>query len=1689
MKQIKRIMIVVLALVLAVSLSLTAFAATASQDGLELSVTTDKTSYSATEQVTVTVTVKNTNAFAVSNVAVESSVPDGYMPADGYSSTKNIATLGAGETATLTVVYVPESSGKPGGSNYPQFPWWAPGVLPGTTTNPTPSYDETEYVEDVVEVDQPTEGNTNVFEEATVTAKRNVGLWVLVAVVSAGALIAVLAGKKRLKKTMSIMLCVAMVGTLATVLPVEANATVMPIEAGGVKNLSAETEISVAGETVRVSASVQYVLDFENPNPITYTVTFAANGENVENLPEPQKVKEGECAVEPVAPSREGFDFTGWYTDEKAETPFDFSSKITSDIVLYAGWKEIVKPDVYYTVTFEANGENVENLPEPQKVKEGESAVEPVAPSREGFDFTGWYTDEKAETSFDFSSKITSDLVLYAGWKEIVKPDVYYTVTFEANGENVENLPEPQKVKEGECAVEPVAPSREGFDFTGWYTDEKAETPFDFSSKITSDIVLYAGWKEIVKPDVYHTVTFEANGENVKNLPEPQKVKEGECAVEPVAPSREGFDFTGWYTDEKAETPFDFSSKITSDIVLYAGWKEIVKPDVYYTVTFEANGENVENLPEPQKAKEGECAVEPIAPSREGFDFTGWYADKAAETPFDFSSKITSDIVLYAVWREIVKPDVYYTVTFEANGENVENLPEPQKVKEGECAVEPVVPSREGYIFVGWKISTSNAIYNFNASVFGDIVLVAIWSVDYENGDSLYEISNDNVKYDKTENVFYTENIVIAFIKNGLSNSQKQNIVDSVGGILVGELSGDINILQIQVQSESLSYLSSICSQLSLNSDVYYATCDYPIPSQEISDNSSANTGNITEGNWWYELIGAEEASKLSQKYVTVPKIGVIDSGVESQHPELAGKIHFVSPYFQTLNNTRFPDVNHGTHVSGIIAASNDNVGMTGVIPNCEIEFGIFGGETAKSWHSDLTELYVLKCAIEKGCRVINCSFGVYYYDEQFFESEKQKEVQSGIPVDERQYNYDSYEDFTASRWNARTKIVEMVTAATCDLIIADKPFLIIQAAGNGINNYEDSPGVDAKATSYWAGIIPEISEPICQKYNVDFSDLDEHFLIVGGITKEHDGNTYEINTCFNYGDTVDICAPSVDIYSSVYNEKGNKYVSWAGTSMATPIVTGTAALIWAINPELSSKDVQKILKEYTRYSAEATINGKLYQYPVVDTLSSAKAALKLVYGDVYERGTNNLIYDAKATLTGLTEDKQAIEVSEYAHAGSFEIRIPNDMVSDIKLTVSCDGYEDYVYPLGISPNTSTDVGDIYLNSKSPDVDFPTVLIGTVVDADTDSGLEGVEISVYDETDTDILYTQSTDNNGNFSIEAEEAGNYIVHCSKEEYIEYAIPVTLIEGTETSIGYVRLEKVKSDEDIIYISTPEELDGIRNNLKGHYVLKNDIDLSAYDVWTPIGYLNRVGSFEGIFDGAGHSITGLSPGYFSIPDGDYSNTRYYLSGLFGHIGPTSIIKNVNVYVNVTLYGAQYYGTIVAIAQAGSLVENCTVYGSISILNNMSTMPDHREIEAGGIVGEGGGTIKDCKNYANIQVESNYLLYVGGILGFGTDVEHCYNEGNINCRLVESTSAGGAVYGVARTAHNSCNAANRISFYNEYPVNELLYGLCPVAGGCYNCAANKDMLVNGQMISAEDNANLTLLEKSKLWDWYITH
>lgn len=92
---------------------------------------------------------------------------------------------------------------------------------------------------------------------------------------------------------------------------------------------------------------------------------------------------------------------------------------------------------------------------------------------------------------------------------------------------------------------------------------------------------------------------------------------------------------------------------------------------------------------------------------------------------------------------------------------------------------------------------------------------------------------------------------------------------------------------------------------------------------------------------------------------------------------------------------------------------------------------------------------------------------------------------------------------------------------------------------------------------------------------------LRDRIIVVGSIGLADDGSYYSA-TSSNTGDRVDIMAPGVNIYSTYY---GNQYGSLSGTSMATPHVSGVAALLFATDTSLTGAEVKQILCETADYS------------------------------------------------------------------------------------------------------------------------------------------------------------------------------------------------------------------------------------------------------------------------------------------------------------------------------------------------------------------------------------------------------------------------------------------------------------------------------------------------------------------------
>ncbi|MBK6773143.1 MAG: S8 family serine peptidase [Ignavibacteria bacterium] len=255
--------------------------------------------------------------------------------------------------------------------------------------------------------------------------------------------------------------------------------------------------------------------------------------------------------------------------------------------------------------------------------------------------------------------------------------------------------------------------------------------------------------------------------------------------------------------------------------------------------------------------------------------------------------------------------------------------------------------------------------------------------------------------------------------------------------------------------------------------------------------------------------------------------IGIVDSGTDWDHPDLAAniKINYADPINGTdddgdgyVDNFRGWDLggadynnvvadnnpmimgsnnNHGSHVSGDASAvTNNGTGVAGAGFKCKI-MGVkcaADNDTRGAGGTGyiITGYEGIKYAADKGCAVINCSWG----------------GGGGGQFEQ-----------------------DVITYATIN-----KNSLVVCAAGNN----------SSSGTFYPAGY----------KYVLSVAST----------------NSSDIKSSFsNYGSSIDVCAPGSSIYSTLWN---NSYASFDGTSMASPIAAGTCAIVKSQFPSYNALQV-----------------------------------------------------------------------------------------------------------------------------------------------------------------------------------------------------------------------------------------------------------------------------------------------------------------------------------------------------------------------------------------------------------------------------------------------------------------------------------------------------------------------------------
>ena len=153
---------------------------------------------------------------------------------------------------------------------------------------------------------------------------------------------------------------------------------------------------------------------------------------------------------------------------------------------------------------------------------------------------------------------------------------------------------------------------------------------------------------------------------------------------------------------------------------------------------------------------EGRASV-PTAPVKAGYTLDGWYTDSSFTEKFDFNKKITSDVSIYAKWSVAT-----YTIDYNLNSGSWNGSAPSTTYTLNDCGYALPVPTREGYIFEGWKNLSGNFISNYpDVNHLRDLSLYASWiegteglvfSTYYTNYASVtgYNGNADNVVIPKT---------------------------------------------------------------------------------------------------------------------------------------------------------------------------------------------------------------------------------------------------------------------------------------------------------------------------------------------------------------------------------------------------------------------------------------------------------------------------------------------------------------------------------------------------------------------------------------------------------------------------------------------------------------------------------------------------------------------------------------------------------------------------------------------------------------------------------------------------------------------------------------------------------------------------------------------------------------------------
>lgn len=518
-----------------------------------------------------------------------------------------------------------------------------------------------------------------------------------------------------------------------------------------------------------------------------------------------------------------------------------------------------------------------------------------------------------------------------------------------------------------------------------------------------------------------------------------------------------------------------------------------------------------------------------------------------------------------------------------------------------------------------------------------------------DKDDVFYEPEEESISA-LEDSTTYINDAITVFFSDDATLLDKKKVVKALDGEIVGKVDF-MNEYEIKIERSDFYEINNLCDELMENDKVEFASCS--LAEKITPDYVPNDPWNLTDwdddaldrrslySNWWIKATDTDKAWDYDEYFSDI-NVGIVDTGFDPTHEDLEGKIVFPNEFFKKNNAPSY----HGNHVAGIIGATQDNEkGLTGIVRDGKLVCIDWEAneEQGQKWNNSARIMTGFVNAVRAGAKVVNFSLG------------SSGTIKNGIDrlqiVKDTQGKFNSY------------YIAKMLQRGY--------DFICCQSAGNGVyKNDKFAYAVDASNNGTFCPIT--VDNAVKTVKGVTPQEIVDRIIIVAA-AKFTGFNTYEQADFSNGGSQVSICAPGYDIYSTYYKGDGKdyNYCSYAylnGTSMAAPIVTGIASLVWSVNPSFTGAQVKHFVcdEENTKYEV-ADSSSELHlptgTMRMVNAQLAVEAAIKECenYGTVTGRLEWAKITPSKVIDFTITSKETGMVYRLMTDtAGNFNVKLPS---------------------------------------------------------------------------------------------------------------------------------------------------------------------------------------------------------------------------------------------------------------------------------------------------------------------------------------------------------------------------------------------------------------------------------------------